>query len=73
MGVASGMFYVLAGGVVLACIVFVIEWVHHRRFKDKTTANKHEVIYRYTIIVFRKCFLGRLERKFMLHSQLQKI
>nr|XP_022327935.1 glutamate receptor ionotropic, kainate 3-like isoform X2 [Crassostrea virginica] len=42
MGVASGMFYVLAGGVVLACIVFVIEWVHHRRFKDKTTANKHE-------------------------------
>lgn len=43
MGVASGMFYVLAGGVVLACIVFVIEWVHHRRFKDKTIANKHEV------------------------------
>ena len=41
MGVASGMFYVLAGGVVLACIVFVIEWVHHRRYK--ATANKHEV------------------------------
>lgn len=43
MGVASGMFYVLAGGLVLALTVFVIQWVYYRRSKnEEVRGKKHE-------------------------------
>ncbi|XP_062608571.1 glutamate receptor ionotropic, kainate 3-like isoform X2 [Saccostrea cucullata] len=42
MGVASGMFYVLTGGLVLACIVFIIQWLYHKRSKNQDRENKQE-------------------------------
>lgn len=51
MGVASGMFYVLAGGVVLALTVFVIQWMYYKRSKNqKAHGKKLEV--RLTLFVF---------------------
>ncbi|XP_048776991.2 glutamate receptor ionotropic, kainate 2-like isoform X2 [Ostrea edulis] len=43
MGVASGMFYVLTGGCVLALVVFVIEWLHHKRSKKQAREDKQEL------------------------------
>lgn len=40
MGVASGMFYVLAGGVVLALTVFVIQWMYYKRSKNQKAHGK---------------------------------
>jgi hypothetical protein len=47
MGVASGMFYVLTGGCVLALFVFAIEWLHHKRSKKESHEDRQEVCVRF--------------------------